>query len=594
MIVTSLTTNVAKASGIAVSVEPQDIYGTDMVPGTQFSVDITVDYIEKLWGYQFWLGFNPAVLHGVSVENGPFLGSFGGEVFVAEGAGFDNEVGELKIFGAFIYFEAVLPEHKLPIGGGVLATVTFEVVAYGSSPIKLGPETRLSNKTGGAMFDEEWCYGWWQLPMEPPHYGRWVPHEPWLNSLGHGAFDNRPPLYVNPSEVRGVPPDKNFTIDINVINMTAFYQWEFYLGWNATLLNATSVFEGDFLKGQPEGTLFAYEIHNDAGYVRVDCETAGEHPGVGGDGTVANVTFTVLDSGTCDLILYNTSILDSTGERIGERTVNGYFINLRSHNIALTSVEASPTEVEAGSGEPIFISVTVENTGNYNETDIDVTLYYGTSEIHTEQDMSLDAGAAVTFTFTWNTTDLNLGKSIISATASTVPEEGLITDNTRRGGEVVISGHDVAITAVSTPVSNVYQGHNATVRVSVKNEGTALETFNVTAYYDGNEIGTETVVNLGYLDSKIIAFTWDTTGVELGQYTISANATTVAGENVEDQENNRGVKEGTLGIIPLLVRAWATEVIVLPIIAAVVIGAIVLFYRIRKKPREFEFLTGAP
>jgi len=582
MIASRLTTNVVEASGIAVSVEPNEIYDTNMAPGTQFSVDITVDYIERLWGYQFWLSFNPAVLKGVSVENGPFLESYGGDVFVAHGAGFDNEVGELKIFGAFIYFEGVLPEHKLPIGGGVLATVTFEVVGYGGSPIKLGPETRLSNKTGGAQFGEEWCYGWWQLPPEPPDYGRWIPWEPWLNSLGHGRLENIPPLYVNPPEVKGVPPGKNFTIDISVTNMTGFHQWEFYLAWNATLLNATSVAEGAFLKDQPEGTLFMYEIKNDEGYARVNCTTTGEHPGVGGDGTIANVTFIVLDRGGSNLTLYNTSLIDDHDNPVDLRTADGYFFNLRFHNIAVTSVNFHPTMIEAGSEEQILINATVANAGDYNETGIDVTAYYDEYEIHTESDISLNAGAEVTLSFTWNTSGIALGKHIIVVTASTVAGEGLTTDNTKRGGEVIISGHNIAITEIWIPTSNVYVGHNVTIRVYVVNEGTGLETFDVTAYYDGEEIDTKTVASLGYLESRTLEFKWDTTGVELGQYVISANATVVAGEKEENRADNTLVREATVGIIPLQVRAWAAEVFVLPIIAVVIIVALWLFYRRRK------------
>jgi hypothetical protein len=123
--------------------DPVVIFDEGMVPGTQFSIDITVDYVRRLWGYQLTLEFNPAVLHGVSVENGPFLESRGGTAVVVPGPGFDNVAGTLGLFAAALY-----PIARFPTGGGVLATVTFEVVGEGESPITMGVETGLADPYG--------------------------------------------------------------------------------------------------------------------------------------------------------------------------------------------------------------------------------------------------------------------------------------------------------------------------------------------------------------------------------------------------------------------------------------------------------------
>ncbi|MFB0566968.1 MAG: hypothetical protein ACETVM_00065 [Candidatus Bathyarchaeia archaeon] len=153
----------AASSGTTVSVDPPVIWDPTMVPGTQFSIDITVDYVERLLGYQFLMFFNPDVLHGVSVENGDFLGSAGGAVEVYPGIGFDNEKGLLYLFIAEL--NPGLPPTKYPTGGGVLATVTFEVVGYGKSGIFLGDDTGLLNVEG-----------------------EWIIHGP--ENLKHGQFAN--------------------------------------------------------------------------------------------------------------------------------------------------------------------------------------------------------------------------------------------------------------------------------------------------------------------------------------------------------------------------------------------------------------------
>ena len=133
----------AASQNSIVSVEPPVIWDLNMVPGTQFSIDIDVDYVVKLWGYQLTMSFNPTVLHGVSVENGPFLESRGGNAIVVPGPGFDNDAGTLGLFAAALY-----PIKKFPTGGGTLATVTFEVVGYGSSLITMGIETGLADPNG--------------------------------------------------------------------------------------------------------------------------------------------------------------------------------------------------------------------------------------------------------------------------------------------------------------------------------------------------------------------------------------------------------------------------------------------------------------
>lgn len=133
-----------------VSVNPPLVWDTEMGPGTTFSIDLVVDYIMKPWAYQLTLSFDPDVLNGLAVENGDFMGSRGGTVIVIPGPGFDNEAGTLGLFAAYLdKFQ------RLPTGGGVLATVTFEVVGYGSTVIELGIETGLADAQGNWIVHKE-------------------------------------------------------------------------------------------------------------------------------------------------------------------------------------------------------------------------------------------------------------------------------------------------------------------------------------------------------------------------------------------------------------------------------------------------------
>ncbi len=96
--------------------------------------------------------------------------------------------------------------------------------------------------------------------------------------------------------------------------------------------------------------------------------------------------------------------------------------------------------------------------------------------------------------------------------------------------------HDVAITGVMPSSTSVTVGDSVIIDVTVENEGNFEETFDVTAFYDGNAINTMTGVSLNAGEIEVLPFTWDTTGVPLGTYTISASATIVTGE--EDTADN--------------------------------------------------------
>jgi hypothetical protein len=87
----------------------------------------------------------------------------------------------------------------------------------------------------------------------------------------------------------------------------------------------------------------------------------------------------------------------------------------------------------------------------------------------------------------------------------------------------------------------VCQGCGCAIDLHVANAGDFAEAINVTVY--SNETDSNNVITVcSYVnvtmnshDSITLVFTWDTTGVDLGNYTISAYATPVPGEtNVAD------------------------------------------------------------
>jgi hypothetical protein len=113
--------------GATISVSPAS---TSTDPGQAFGLSIRIDSVADLYAYQFDLAFNAAVVRATQITEGTFL-SGGGPTFFLPGT-IDNTVGA-------IYFTADSLQGPVGgvLGGGVLATVTFEALGAGSSPVAI-------------------------------------------------------------------------------------------------------------------------------------------------------------------------------------------------------------------------------------------------------------------------------------------------------------------------------------------------------------------------------------------------------------------------------------------------------------------------
>ena len=90
------------------------------------------------------------------------------------------------------------------------------------------------------------------------------------------------------------------------------------------------------------------------------------------------------------------------------------------------------------------------------------------------------------------------------------------------------NSHDIAITRAGSKTV-VGQGFDPPINVTIFNYGTSTETFNVSAHINASLLQTRTVT-IPSRDSTTITFTWNTTNVAKGRYTITVEATQVLGE----------------------------------------------------------------
>jgi Cohesin domain len=130
-------------------------------------------------------------------------------------------------------------------------------------------------------------------------------------------------VYVDPDKVAG-SIGQDVTVNISILNVDNLYAWECKLGWNMTILEFVNVTEGTFLKNAGS-TFFTDALNETFGHVVIDCTLLGNVEGVSENGVLAAIQFHVKNEGSCDLVLYDTKLLDAS-ERVITHTVNGgYF-----------------------------------------------------------------------------------------------------------------------------------------------------------------------------------------------------------------------------------------------------------------------------
>jgi len=335
------------------------------------------------------------------------------------------------------------------------------------------------------------------------------------------------------------------------------------------------------------------DIYDDEGYLWYGFMEAFGEPSFSGDGRVAIITFSVDSLGDSALNLYATKLGDPSSPPvpISHDALDGFFSNEALVNdVAVTNVIAYPNEVEAS--ELVTVNVTVTNEGNYSET-FTVTVYADVIAyepvydpitgalvenrtvvgdeitVGTQPVTDLAPGNTTIATFTWNTTDVEAGNYTMSANATLLDDDP--RDNLLIDGVVIVTAipdHDIAITSVTVNATEVNVGDFVTIIVTVTNQGKYNETFSVAAYYEGTEIANQTGITLANGTSTPLSFTWDTTGVAKGTYTISANASVVP------HETDKADNTYTDGEVIVGRAAPAPNILIFAAVAAAVIAII--------------------
>lgn len=139
-------------------------------------------------------------------------------------------------------------------------------------------------------------------------------------------------------------PTETFDVNIKVTGAPELVGFEFKLRWDITILEYPPVAtEGDFLKSAGETDFRALGNYVEA-YIHVGCHltsTVASPPS--GDGTLATLTFYVLESGISDLVLLEVKLYDyATGGQVPDvTTTDGTFQSTKPY-VDFTWTPVSP------------------------------------------------------------------------------------------------------------------------------------------------------------------------------------------------------------------------------------------------------------
>jgi len=243
-------------------------------------------------------------------------------------------------------------------------------------------------------------------------------------------------LYLDPPRSK-VLVEENFTINVTIANVTNLYGWEFKLYYNNTMLNGTSISEGEFLKAHGDtyfGSINFTDAYNAThGIVWATGSLLGNVSGIDGGGALANILFKCKQFGNSTVSFGYSALGDPEGIEIQHATVDGS-VETWPHNIAIISV--TPSIMEPYVGQIVDIAVVVRNEGNYTET-FNLTAFYNNNSIETKTVSEMPPLSQATITFEWDTIGLSPNINYtIKAEASTIPGETNIIDNVFVDGEV--------------------------------------------------------------------------------------------------------------------------------------------------------------
>ena len=135
-------------------------------------------------------------------------------------------------------------------------------------------------------------------------------------------------VYLDPPTINGTVIDETFTVNISISDAQKVKSWQTGMAFNATLLECTSFFQGEFLRRAGEEPFWMEgTINNVAGLIKPPyyCSLIGSY-NVSGDGQLAYATFKVKAPGVSDIHLRDVKVWDYLANEVPFNIIDVYTV----------------------------------------------------------------------------------------------------------------------------------------------------------------------------------------------------------------------------------------------------------------------------
>jgi hypothetical protein len=522
-----------------VYVEPDAIL--DLMPPENFTIKVKIANVTNLYGIDIQFTWDPTIIKYVTHTKKIPVETYPDGILHTPTIPVRNQVDEnASMPGAepgtrYWLSEASLSPAATFNGDGTIFEMKFQVVGLGTSQLHIVACT-LADKDGNSIPHIRHD-GYFQNYVPPP-----PPPPPPANIFV------TPPSIVNSS----MGPCQNFAVNVTVENVTNLYSFDFWLGYNFSILEVDSV---------TVNTAFPPPvIIQNAGQIEVSASLSPPTPPISGDLFLASIEFHVLAIGESSLDLHDVILLNNDGENISmNEPRDGYF-----NNMLITRMFVDPPELIVPTmklGDIFTIDIALENAvGMYGYEfklgyDTRILTCLGSVVLPPNNDTNFDVEQSINdpLGVVWvkvqyyppaEPIDIYTPKAVVritfmlqayGQTILDLHDADIVNEFGDSLGPVVEDGffatllRDVAIMFVNvTSANKVYPGRNVTIEVVAMNRGNMTEeTFNVTVFANSTAIGTQRIT-LAPWSNVTLSFQWNTSDLTpCSNFTIRAEASLV-------------------------------------------------------------------
>jgi len=364
-----------------------------------------------------------------------------------------------------------------------------------------------------------------------------------------------PPAVMDPSFV----PSSTFGINITATKTSWLHGFKLHLSYNATVIECIDLQEGSLLQSFGPTTIY-FTTDNILGEIYGSLNLTGPNAEANGNGTLIELTFHVKETGESPLDIHDTQLYDHLLAPLPHTTKDGYF-----NNVLMPILYVDPPLIIDPSmkpGDEFQVNIRVENVSNLY--DFEFTLLYDTNVLNGLGVVTYPFGNATSFDLEFQLNDTegriwvrvqyyppaepltaldpvtlvkiffqiqSYGATPLDLTDTSLSDYfgGQIT-HIAQDGFVSVLRRDVAIVDISTAQTEIYKGWTIKINVTAATLGDIAETFNVTLFISGHNVGMQTVTGLAPNDTTVLLFSVSTSPAwfePCHNYTLAAEASQV-------------------------------------------------------------------